>query len=77
MNATRTQNTIAETASLIADKAQSLAYEAVRFPSTAPVALAWLHRALAWAEANRVKELERVLVSHGIRISASTIKKAA
>ncbi|MDL2315468.1 hypothetical protein LJC59_00095 [Desulfovibrio sp. OttesenSCG-928-A18] len=38
------------TSHFIADRAQSLVYEAIQFPSTAETALAWLHRAVAYAE---------------------------
>lgn len=54
------------TGHFIADRAQTLAYEAIQFPATAETALAWLHRAVACAEgkgltvlAGELRTLER------------------
>lgn len=50
-----------EHAYFIQDRAQALSYEAVHFPATAPAALAWIHRAVAWAKARRLTDLSKTL----------------
>ena len=45
------------TAYFIKDRALSLTYEAIRFPDTAQVALAWLRRAHEWAARRGLKDL--------------------
>lgn len=46
-----------ETAYFIKDRALSLTYEAIQFPATSGVALAWLHRAMAKAQKFGMKDL--------------------
>ena len=63
-----------ETAYFIKDRAQSLAYEGRRFPDKAKAALAWLHRAVDWAEqrgmtplADEVRAAARRVTDHKSR----------
>ena len=51
-------------ACFIGDRAATLAYEAVRFPTTADSAVAWLRRAMAWATANDNQQLFSALHCH-------------
>lgn len=57
-----------EAAHFIQDRAQSLSYEAVQFTATAKTALAWLHRAMAWAEARGLTDLQETLNAHLRRV---------
>ena len=59
------------TAYFIKDRALSLAYEAVRFPSTADSALAWLRRAMVWATVNGNSQLFSTLRRHYAFIRAN------
>ena len=59
-----------EAAHFIQARAQSLSYEAVQFPNTAKAALAWLHRAVAWAEARGLKPL-----ADSVRAGSQRIKE--
>lgn len=59
------------TAYFIRARALSLAYEAVRFPSTADSALAWLRRAMAWATVNGNSQLFSALRRHYAFIRAN------
>lgn len=51
------------TANFIADRAQSLAYEACRFPATSQAALAWLRLAHARAERQELSGLAEEIAS--------------
>lgn len=55
----------------IGDRAATLAYEAVRFPTTADSAVAWLRRAMAWATANGNQQLFSALRCHYAYIRAN------
>lgn len=57
-----------ENTCFIEDRALSLSYEAVQFPTTAMTALAWLHRAMAWAEARGLTDLQETLNAHLRRV---------
>lgn len=61
--------TMNEAAYFIHARAQSLSYEAVQFRATAKTALAWLHRAVAWAAGTRgfVDGLAKVKKRYTIR----------
>ena len=48
-----------QTAYFIADRAETLAYEAVHFPATAETVLAWLRRAVDWAAKRGLISLTR------------------
>ena len=62
-----------EDAYFIQARAQSLSYEAVQFPATAPAALAWIHRAVAWAEARGLKPLVDSVRAASQRIRAESL----
>ena len=68
-----------QTAYFIADRAETIAYEAVHFPATAPVILAWIYRAIGWAQKKRLAELEETLTAHLAYIGANlcAMQKAA
>lgn len=65
------------TAYFIRDRAQSLAYEALQFPETAEMAIAWLGRAMDWAKAKELTAIEKILKRHRIHITASVFARAA
>lgn len=48
-----------EAAYFIQARAQSLSYEAIRFPETEEAALTWLHRAVDWAKGRGLTSLVR------------------
>lgn len=48
-----------QTAYFIADRAETLAYEAVHFPATAETVLTWLRRAVDWAAKRGLISLAR------------------
>ena len=50
-----------QTAYFIADRAETLAYEAVHFPATAETVLAWFRRAVAWTKARGLNTLAKEL----------------
>ena len=68
-----------QTAYFIADRALSLAFEAVQKPDTAPTALAWIYRAIGWAKKHTATELEEPLTAHLAYIGANlcAMQKAA
>ena len=57
-----------DTANFIADRALSLAYEAIQFPKSAKAAITWLGRARIWATKNGIWTLEQALNAHLMRI---------
>lgn len=59
------------TAYFISDRAQSLAYEALQFPETAEMAIAWFLRAMAWAKGKGLTGLEETLTAHFFYIGAN------
>ena len=47
------------TSHFIADRAQTITYEAIRFPATAETSFAWLRRAVGWAQKRGLTSLVR------------------
>lgn len=60
-----------QTAHFIADRSLSLSYEAVQFPATAETSLAWLHRAVGWAEKRGLTALVHEIQEHCHRVVIS------
>lgn len=59
------------TAYFISDRAQSLVYEALKFPETAEMAIAWLGRAMDWAQSQKLTAIENTLNHHLLSIVAN------